>query len=143
MLRFDVPKVWSNVARWEALVTFALLLVALTVTPWAMALLVLQGGVRGFLGHHRSPSHRLWTSVAEGRGWGGKKEDAGAKMFASKLLFVASGAALVLFLVDSALWRVPCVVLLGFSFLEWALSFCAACWVYALWLRPRGAARPR
>lgn len=135
MLRFDVPQVWSNVTRWEAFVTFVVCWVALGVTPWVMGLLVLQGAVRGFVGHHRCPSHLLWKRIALRLGRQGKKENAGAKMFASKVLFVASAASLALFLAGSPLWKVPCVALIVFSFLEWALEFCAACWVYGAWYR--------
>jgi hypothetical protein len=37
--------------------------------------------------------------------------------------------------------RVPVAALLGFSFLEWAAAFCAACWVYGAWYQrfPPGA----
>jgi len=142
MLRFDVPQVWSNVIRWEAFVTWSLCLVALLVTPWVFVILALQGAVKGFLGHYRCPSHLLWQRAFLKLGWQGRKEDAGAKMFAGKVLFVVSCVALALFVSGSSLWIVPCVALLVFSFLEWALSFCAACWVYGAWYRrfpPTGA----
>ena len=61
--------------------------------------------------------------------------NAGAKMFAAKILLLASSVSLVLFLLGNELWKIPCVILIVFSFLEWALSFCAACWVYGLWYR--------
>jgi len=133
MLRFDIPQVWSNVARWEAFITFAICWVALLVTPWVMAVPLAQGFIRGFFGHHRCPAHRLWKRLFEARGWGGKKENAGAKMFANKILFIASGACLLLLAFSNPLWKVPCIALIVFSFLEWALSFCAACWVYGFW----------
>ena len=140
MLRFDIPQVWSNVIRWEAFVTWLLCLVALFVTPWVFVILALQGAVKGFIGHYRCPSHLLWRRMFEALGWQGRKEDAG------KVLFVVSGIALALFLSGSALWKVPCIALLIFSFLEWAASFCAACWVYGAWYRrfpPSGRAGPR
>lgn len=135
MLRFDVPQVWSNVIRWEAFVTFVLSGVALLLTPWVMLVPAAQGLVRGFFGHHRCPSHRLWKAIAEARRWGGKRENAGAKMFANKILFIASVATLALYAASSTLWMLPCAALIVFSFLEWALSFCAACWVYGVWYR--------
>ena len=135
MLRFDVPQVWSNVIRWEAFVTWLLCLLALFVTPWVFVILALQGAVKGFIGHYRCPSHLLWQSLFTRLGWQGKKENAGAKMFAGKVLFVVSAIALLLFLSGNPLWQVPCVALLIFSFLEWAVSFCAACWVYGAWYR--------
>lgn len=135
MLRFDIPQVWSNVVRWEAFVTFVVCLVALIVTPWVLVLLIVQGAVRGFIGHHRCPSHLLWKRLFTAAGLLGKKEDAGPKMFASKVLFFASSISLALYVAGSPLWKVPCSVLIGFSFLEWALAFCAACWVYGAWYR--------
>jgi hypothetical protein len=136
MLRFDVPPVWSNVARLEALVTFVLCVLALALdAPWLLAITLAQGFVRGFLGHAHDPVHRLWKRVLEARGWAGRRENAGAKMFANKVLFVASIAALVLFAAGSTLWRIPCIALIAFSALEWMFSFCAACWAYTAWYR--------
>lgn len=133
MLRFDVPQVWSNVIRWEAFINFALCWVAVLAVPWIMVVPAVQGLVRGFFGHHRCPLHRLWKRIFESQGWGGKKENAGAKMFANKILFVASSVSVALYAAGSTLWVIPCYVLIVFSFLEWALSFCAACWVYGAW----------
>ena len=133
MLRFDVPQVWSNVIRWEAFMTFVLSIIALLGAPWVMLILVAQGFVRGFIGHHRCPAHLLWKKIAESRQWGGKKENAGAKMFANKILFLASTVSMVLFFSGSGLWVGPCAVLVVFSAMEWALSFCAACWAYGFW----------
>ena len=135
MLRFDVPQVWSNVIRWEAFVTWTICLAALAGYPWLMALPAMQGLVRGFVGHHKCPSHLLWKRIFVARGWGGRSENAGAKMFASKILFVAASVAIALLVAGSPLWRVPVVALLAFSLLEWAFSFCAACWVYGAWYR--------
>lgn len=64
---------------------------------------------------------------------GGKKENAGAKMFANKILFVVSSIAMILFLSGNPLWMVPTVALLVFSAREWAFSFCVACWAYGFW----------
>lgn len=142
MLRFDIPQVWSNVIRWEAFVTFAVCWAALLVSPWFMALLVAQGAIRGFIGHQRCPAHLLWNRLFTALGWQGRLEDAGAKMFAQKVLFLASAVSLGLFLAGSPLWKVPCTVLIAFSFLEWAFAFCAGCWVYGAWYRrfpPAGA----
>lgn len=141
MLRFDVPPVWSNVTRWEAFINFAVCAASLLLTPWLMSILVVQGFVRGFLGHYRCPLHRLWARFFELRGWGGKKENAGAKMFANRILFVASLAAVVAHAMGSGFWQVPCIVLIVFTTLEWAFAFCAACYAYGLWYRwfPPGA----
>lgn len=135
MLRFDLPRVPANVIRWEALVTHALLWLALLVSPWFLVVTAVQGLVKGFFGHHRCPAHLLWRKLFQARGWGGKLEDMGAKMFAAKLLMLASAVGLGLFLGGSALWQVPTVVLLVFSFLEWAFGFCAGCWAYGAWYK--------
>jgi hypothetical protein len=136
MLRFDVPPVWSNVARFEALITFALCAIAVvSSTPWLLAIPAVQGLVRGFLGHPRDPLHRAWKRLFEARGWAGRKENAGAKMFANKILFFVSVAAIVIAAFGSTAWRIPAIVLGTFATLEWAFSFCAACWAYAAWYR--------
>lgn len=135
LLRFDIPLVWSNVARLEALVSTL-------VSPWLLGILVLQGAVRGFIGHHRCPSHLLWRTAHARVGCSGRKEDAGAKMFANKMLFFASSISLGLYAAGSDLWVVPCTALITFATAEWAFSFCAACWVYGAWYRrfpPAGA----
>jgi hypothetical protein len=56
-------------------------------------------------------------------------------MFANKILFIASMVALALLAAGSPMWKLPVGVLIVFSFLEWALAFCAACWVYGAWYR--------
>ncbi|MDP5240981.1 DUF4395 family protein [Uliginosibacterium sp. 31-16] len=138
MLRFDVPPVWSNAARLDGLTTFAICAAALLGFPYLVPVLMVQGLVRGFFGHSRCPSHRLYTALLQKLGAAGKKENAGAKMFANKLLFIASTVATGLYLAGSGMWVVPVSVLLVFSFLEAAASFCAACWAYTLWYQLRG-----
>lgn len=135
MLRFDVPPVWSNVTRWEAFISFALAALAYWISPWFMLILVVQGFIRGFLGHYRCPAHRLWSYIFEARHIGGQKENAGAKMFANKILFFASSVAVIAYISGSELWQIPVMALLIFTALEWAFSFCAACWAYGLWYR--------
>jgi hypothetical protein len=131
MLRFDVPQVWSSVIRWEAFVNFVVCWLALLVSPWMLLVSAAQGLVRGFVGHHRCPSHRLWKRIFNP----GRKENAGPKMFANKLLCVASVIALALYAAGLPAWQVPVGALIVFSFMEWAFSFCAACWVYGAWYR--------
>ena len=135
MLRFDVPPVWSNVARWEAFVSFVISGLALLYSPWLMIILLVQGLVRGFMGPQTCPAHRLWSYGFERLGWAGRKENAGAKMFANKVLALASTVALIAYAMGSSMWQVPVTALLIFTSLEWAFSFCAACWVYGAWYR--------
>ncbi|HLT26017.1 MAG TPA: DUF4395 family protein [Zeimonas sp.] len=138
MLRFDVPPVWSNATRVDAVFTFVLSVASIAFgLPWLMAILAVQGFIRGFFRHGLCPLHRLTSSLLEARGWGGKQENAGAKMFAAKLLFLASAVSVALWLAGSALWQIPAAVLAVFSFAEWAFSFCAGCWAYTLWYRLR------
>lgn len=135
MLRFDVPPVWSNVARWEAFISFVISGLALIYSPWFMVILFIQGTVRGFIKPQACPAHRLWHASFERLGWGGHKENAGAKMFANKVLAFASAVALIANALGSPMWQVPVSALLIFTTLEWAFSFCAACWVYGTWYR--------
>jgi len=105
----------------------------LLVSPWLMIILAVQGLVRGFLGHYKCPSHRLWARIAENNSLGGKKENAGAKMFANKILLLASVVAVVTYSLGLDMWPIPIYALIIFSTLEWAASFCAACWAYGFW----------
>ncbi|MBS1208294.1 MAG: hypothetical protein H6R19_692 [Proteobacteria bacterium] len=139
MLRFDVPPVWSNAVRVDALLTFAISAAALLGFPYLVPVLSVMSLVRGFLGHHRCPSHRLYAGLLQKLGMAGKQENAGAKMFANKLLLIASTIATVLYLAGSGMWVLPVSALLVFSFLESLFSFCVACWAYTLWYRLRGA----
>ncbi len=135
MLRFDLPQVPSNVIRWEAFVTTVMCSLALLVSPWFMLVPAAQGLIKGFLGHTKCPAHVVWRKIFTARNWLGRMEDAGAKMFAAKVLFLASSVSLLLYVGGSTLWQVPAGVLVVFSTLEWALSFCAGCWAYGLWYR--------
>lgn len=135
MLRFDIPPVNANVARFEAFITFAVCVVALLGFPYLLPLLAAMGLVRGFFGHYRCPSHRLFSAVMNRMGIAGKKENAGAKMFANKILFIAASIASILFFTGHPLWVVPTTALIIFSSMEWMFSFCAACWAYGYWYK--------
>lgn len=135
MLRFDIPPVNANVARLEAFITFLFCLIALLGFPYLLPVLAVMGFIRGFFGHYRCPSHRLFSFLMNKAGIAGKKENAGAKMFANKILFIAATVASVLFFMGNEFWKVPAAILVVFSTLEWALSFCAACWAYGFWCK--------
>mgnify|MGYP001390787206 CR=1 FL=1 len=135
MLRFDIPPVWSNVIRWEAFISFILCVLALSISPWFMVIPLAQGLIRGFWGHQACPLHRVLSALATKKNWGWNKENAGAKMFANKLLFIASSVAVLAYVLGSSIWQIPVSVLLVFTTLEWAFSFCAACWVYGAWYK--------
>jgi hypothetical protein len=125
----------ANVARLEAFITFSFCLIALLGFPYLLPVLALMGFIRGFFGHYKCPSHRLFTKIMTALNIAGKKENAGAKMFANKLLFIAATVASVLFFMDIDLWKVPTSILVVFSTLEWAFSFCVACWSYGYWYK--------
>ena len=135
MLRFDVPPVYSNVVRVEAFVTTLFSAIALLGFPNLMPVLAVMGLIRGFVSHQRCPSHRVLTKWMVSKGMAGHKENAGAKMFANKILTIAALAASMLYFFDNGLWMVPTTALLIFSTLEWAFSFCAACWAYGFWYK--------
>jgi hypothetical protein len=135
VLRFDIPPVGSNVARLEAFITFSFCLIALLGFPYLLPVLAVMGFIRGFFGHYRCPSHRLFSALMEKAGIAGKKENAGAKMFANKILFIAATIASILLFSGNSLWQVPVIALVIFSSLEWAFSFCAACWAYGFWYK--------
>jgi hypothetical protein len=139
MLRFDLPRVPANVIRAEALFNTTTCLLALFVSPWFMLIPAVQGLVKGFLGHGKCPMHLALRKLLSAKGWQGRLENAGPKMFAAKLLAAAAIVALVLYVAGSTLWKVPVIVLVVFSCLEWSLSFCAACWAYGLWYRHTSA----
>lgn len=134
MLRFDVPPVWSNATRIDAIVTFLISGAALVFgLPWLMLILAVQGLLRGFFQHRLCPMHRTVSAQLEARGLGGKQENAGAKMFANKVLFLASTIAVIAYALGSSIWVIPVTALVIFTTLEWAFSFCAACWAYGAW----------
>ena len=135
MLRFDIPPVNANVVRLEAFITFVICVLALLGFPHLLPVLALMGFIRGFFGHYKCPSHRLFTKIMTGMKLEGKKENAGAKMFANKILFIAATVASILLYSGNDLWKVPATALVIFSTLEWAFSFCAACWVYGFWYK--------
>lgn len=135
MLRFDVPPVNANTVRLDAFLTFAFCLLALYGFPWLLPILAVMGFVRGFFGHYKCPSHRVFAMMMEKMEIAGRKENAGARMFANKLLFLAATVASVLYYTGNEFWTVPAMVLVVFSFFEWAFSFCAACWVYGAWYK--------
>lgn len=133
MLRFDVPPVWSNVTRLEAFISFLVSAAALLFTPWLMVIPAFQGFVRGFLGHHKCPAHHAGIKLLTACNRAGKQENAGAKMFANKVLFLASTIAVIAYALGSSIWVIPVTALVIFTTLEWAFSFCAACWAYGAW----------
>jgi hypothetical protein len=139
MLRFDIPPVCSNAYRFQAAVTFAIS-AAYLFTPWQWLAIVLAAGafVRGFVSPHKCPSYRLFAAITRKAGWS-KPVNAGAKLFADKLVAIAASVMVASWALGSGLGSIPAGILLVFSFIDLTSGFCAACWAYAMWYRIRGA----
>lgn len=137
MLRFDLPPVCSNAYRVQAAITF-IVSAAYLFTPyrWLAVLLALGGLIRGFWSPHRCPSMLAFAAATKRLGWA-KPVNAGAKMFADKLVAIAGSVMLGTWLAGSNLGEIPAYALLTFSLIDLITGFCAACWAYGLWYKLR------
>lgn len=140
MLRFDIAPVCSNAYRFQATMSFTIAALYLF-TPWKWVAFILAFGgfIRGFVSPHKCLSYKLFEKAAARLNWV-KKVNAGSKMFADKIAFVAGSAMAVTWLAGSSIGNIPATAILIFAFLDLATGFCAACWAYAAWYRMRGAA---
>ena len=84
-----------------------------------------------------TPASYLLFSAATGKMGMSKKVNAGAKMFADKLVAIAGAVMLGTWLAGSSIGMIPAAALLVFSFIDLTIGFCAACWAYTLWFRLR------
>lgn len=139
MLRFDIAPVCSNAYRFQAALTFAVS-AAYLFTPyqWLALVLAVGGLIRGFVSPHRCPSYKLFSAITA-RANLTKKVNAGAKMFADKLVAIAGAVMAASWMLGSDIGMVPAAVLLVFSFIDLTSGFCAACWAYGFWYKVRGA----
>jgi hypothetical protein len=139
MLRFDIAPVCSNAYRFQAAMTFAIS-AAYLFTPyqWLAIVLALGGVLRGFVSPHKCPSYLLFAQITSKAGMT-KRVNAGAKMFADKLVAIAGTVMVLSWALGSEIGAIPAVALLVFSFIDLVTGFCAACWAYALWYKVRGA----
>lgn len=139
MLRFDIPKVDANAYRFQAALTFAIS-AAYLFTPygWLAIVLALGGLLRGFVSPHKCPSYLAFAAITRRIGKQ-KMVNAGAKMFADKIVAIAGAVMFGTWLAGSPIGDIPAVVLLVFSLIDLTTGFCAACWAYAMWYRLRGA----
>jgi hypothetical protein len=135
MLRFDIPTVCANAIRLDAFVTFLICVFAFLGFTQILVITTVVGFIRGFLHHQKDPLHLLSKNLLFKFNLQGKKENAGAKMFSAKILFIASSIALILFNLNIFHWHVPVMALMIFSTLEWGFNFCAGCWVYGGWYK--------
>lgn len=139
MLRFDIAPVCSNAYRFVATVSFLTAAIYLfTPYKWIAAVLVIGGLVRGFISPHRCLSYKLFERITAKLGWS-KTVNAGSKMFADKIAFVAGSAMLGTWLAGSSIGMIPGYAILVFAFLDVATGFCAACWAYTLYYRVKEA----
>lgn len=139
MLRFDIPWVDSNADRFQAALTFAISAVYLfTPHGWMAVVLAIGGLLRGFVSPHGCPSYLGFAAITRRIGRQ-KMVNAGAKMFADKVVAIAGAVMFATWLGGSPIGDIPAVALLVCSFIDLTTSFCVACWAYAMWYRLRGA----
>ena len=140
MLRFDIAPVCSNAYRFQATMSFTIAALYL-ITPWKWVAFILAVGgfIRGFVSPHKCLSYKLFEKITAQIGWV-KKINAGAKMFADKIAFVAGSVMAISWLAGSSIGNIPATAILIFAFLDLATGFCAACWAYSAWYRMRGVA---
>lgn len=139
MLRFDIAPVCSNAYRLVATVSFLTAAIYLfTPYKWIAAVLVVGGLLRGFVSPHRCLSYKLFERLTAKLGWA-KNVNAGAKMFADKIAFVAGAVMLGTWLAGSTIGAIPAAAILVFAFVDLTTGFCAACWAYGLYYRMKDA----
>ena len=140
MLRFDIAPVCTNAYRFQATMSFTIAALYLfTPWKWVAFILAIGGFIRGFVSPHKCLSYKLFEKTTAQIGWV-KKVNAGSKMFADKIAFVAGTAMAVTWLLGSSVGNIPATAILIFAFLDLATGFCAACWAYSAWYRMRGTA---
>jgi hypothetical protein len=139
MLRFDIAPVCSNAYRIQAAVTF-LVSAAYLFTPyqWLAVILAFGGLLRGFVSPHKCLSYKLFAGLMKKAGKS-KPVNAGAKMFADKLVAIAGAVMVGTWFFGSSIGMIPAAALLVFSFIDLTIGFCAACWAYTLWYKLRAA----
>lgn len=139
MLRFDIAPVCANAYRLIAAITFVVSAVYLfTPYQWTAVVLLFGGALRGFVSPHKCPSYLMFAALTHKTG-NAKPVNAGAKLFADKLVAIAGGVMAASWLLGSEIGQIPAAILLVFSFADMVFGFCAACWAYGLWYRLRGA----
>lgn len=139
MLRFDIAPVCANAYRLVAAITFTVSVVYLfTPYQWAAVVLLFGGALRGFVSPHKCPSYLMFAVITRKAGIA-KPVNAGAKLFADKLVAIAGGVMVASWLLGSDIGQIPAAILLVFSFADMLFGFCAACWAYGLWYKLRGA----
>lgn len=140
MLRFDLPPICANAYRIQALVSFTVsALYLFTPYQWVSIILALGGLIRGFVSPHRCPSYLVFAGITKKMGLA-KMQNAGAKMFADKVVGLAGLVMVGSWLAGGSIGAIPATAILIFAFIDLLTGFCAACWAYGLWYKLRGNA---
>lgn len=138
MLRFDIKNINENVYRINALITLIISLIYLygfynfpenMIFKILPLILVIGGFVRGFINPHKCVSYLIFDKFLIKFNMV-KSVNAGGKMFADKILFIASLLMVVGGLLNVSLVVIPSVALVIFSFIDLSIGFCVACWFY-------------
>lgn len=138
MLRFDIPPVCANAYRLQAVMSFVIAALYLfTPYQWISALLAFGGLWRGFVSPHRCLSYRLFAWLTQKLGKS-KMINAGAKLFADKVVGIAGLAMLASWFLGSSIGNIPAAAILVFAAVDASTGFCVACWAYGAWYRLRG-----
>jgi hypothetical protein len=113
------------------LVATLVALYAITGSIVIMALLAVDFYIRAFTAAAYSPASWVAIQIAQALGWTGTKIDKAPKIFAARVGFAFSVAAVLLYPISPVLSLVVSLVLMTFAILEAAFDFCAGCLVYA------------
>lgn len=140
MLRFDIAPVCSNAYRLQAMVSLTLAALYLFTPYQGLALILALGGLwRGFVSPHKCPSYLAFAALTRRLGLA-KPINAGAKMFADKVVALAGMVMVASWLAGSSIGAIPAAAILVFALIDATTGFCAACWAYTLWYRVRATA---
>lgn len=139
MLRFDIAPICANAYRVQAAFSFTIAALYLFTSYRWLAFLLAGGAVlRGFVSPHRCLSYKLFAALTARLGLS-KMQNAGAKMFADKVVGLAGLVMGISWWLDSSIGMIPATAIFVFALIDLLSGFCAACWAYTLWYRVKGA----
>lgn len=139
MLRFDIAPICANAYRFQAAMSFGIAALYLfTPYKWVAFLLAFGGFLRGFVSPHRCLSYKLFSGLTGKLGIA-KQQNAGSKMFADKVVFIAGSVMAISWLMGSEIGVIPATAILVFALVDLITGFCAACWAYGLWYKMKPA----
>lgn len=139
MLRFDIAPICANAYRFQAAMSFAIAATYLfTPYKWVAILLAFGGLLRGFVSPHKCLSYKLFSGLTGKIGLA-KLQNAGSKMFADKVVFLAGSVMALSWIFDSSIGMLPAGAILVFALIDLVTGFCAACWAYAVYYKVKAA----